>query len=95
VSGVRFGDISSGTWIYEFFNFLDLNDVLRVMVKGISMSIFVLAVSLYYGYTTRGGPVEVGKATARSMAVNIVGVTIINVTLSLAFWGQGVPTPIA
>jgi phospholipid/cholesterol/gamma-HCH transport system permease protein len=95
VSAVRFGDISQGTWIYEFFSFFDVNDIVRVFVKGMAMSGLVLSVSLYFGYSTRGGPVEVGVATARSMAVNIVGVTIINVSLSLAYWGAGVPFPIA
>jgi phospholipid/cholesterol/gamma-HCH transport system permease protein len=95
VSEVRFADISPGTWVHVFFSFLDGKDVVRVFIKGMSMCAFVMAVSLYFGYRCRGGPVEVGTATAKSMAVNIVGVTIINVSLSLAFWGVGAPFPIA
>jgi phospholipid/cholesterol/gamma-HCH transport system permease protein len=95
VSVVRFGDISSGTFVYQFSAFLFVGDIPRLLAKGMSMAVLVLAVSFYFGYTVRGGPVEVGKATARSMAVNIVGVTLINVSLSLAFWGQGIPSPIA
>ncbi|MHB8691030.1 MAG: ABC transporter permease [Solirubrobacteraceae bacterium] len=95
VSAVRFGDISSGTWIYEFFSFFDINDIVRVLIKGLAMLMFVLSTSLYFGYKTRGGPVEVGVNTARSMAVNIVGVTLINVGLSLLYWGSGVPFPVA
>jgi phospholipid/cholesterol/gamma-HCH transport system permease protein len=95
VSELRFGDLSAGTWIYQFFSFLQAADVPRVILKGVAMSGFVMSVSLYYGFRTRGGPVEVGVATARSMAVNIVGVTIINVGLSLVFWGVGAPFPIA
>jgi phospholipid/cholesterol/gamma-HCH transport system permease protein len=96
VSGVRFADISTGTWTYVLFSFLDVNDVTRIMVKGVAMSAFVLLVSLYLGYRTRGGPVEVGVNTARSMAINIIGVTVINGGLTLVFWGAaGASFPIA
>ena len=44
IAGVRFGDISSGTWIYEFFLFMDPHDLIRVLVKGIAMSAFGLGI---------------------------------------------------
>jgi phospholipid/cholesterol/gamma-HCH transport system permease protein len=94
-SEVRFHDVSPGTWQVDFFAWQDTLDVLKIFAKGALMSAFVMVVSLYYGYTVRGGPVEVGMATARSMGVNIVGVTFINVACTFIFWGTSYRTLIA
>ena len=83
----RFGDISGGTYKFTFFNWLSTTDFIAICAKGALMSTFVIVTSLYFGYTLRGGPVEVGVATARSMAVNLIGVTVINTTCTLLFWG--------
>ena len=59
------------------------------------MTIAVVLVALYFGYNVRGGPVEVGTATARSMAVNLVLVTVLNMIMTLLFWGFNPRLPIA
>jgi ABC-type transporter Mla maintaining outer membrane lipid asymmetry permease subunit MlaE len=55
----------------------------------------VLTTALYYGYSVRGGPVEVGEAAARSMRVNLVLIALLNGITSLALWGFRPPFPIA
>ena len=50
--------------------------------------------ALYFGYGVRGGPVDVGEATARSMAVGIVGVTFISTIGTLIFWGANPRIPV-
>jgi phospholipid/cholesterol/gamma-HCH transport system permease protein len=84
---VRFGDISGGTYKFIFFNWLSTTDFIDICAKGALMSAFIITTSLYFGYNLRGGPVEVGVATARSMAVNLIGVTFINTICTLLFWG--------
>ena len=38
------------------------------------MATFVVLVGIYYGYHAAGGPVGVGRATAKSMVANIIGI---------------------
>jgi len=45
----------------------------------------VIGVALYLGYNVRGGPVDVGVATARSMAISLVAVTVVNLVWVLMF----------
>ncbi len=90
----RFGDVSPGTWELFFYNFQDPIDLIYSTVKGLTIAAFVISTSLYFGYHVRGGPIEVGTATARSMAVNIIGVTMISMVGTLVFWGANPRIPI-
>lgn len=94
MSVVRFGDVSPGTWSLFFFSFQDGWDLLFSMAKGTVISAWVVLVSLYFGYGVRGGPVEVGAATARSMGVSIIGVTVISMAGTLVFWGANPRLPL-
>ena len=52
--------------------------------------IFALLVTLihcYYGYNASGGPAGVGVASGRAIRSSIVVVVIVNLVLSLIFWG--------
>ena len=55
----------------------------------------MIVTALYYGYRVRGGPVEVGVATAQSMAVNLILVTVLNMVMTFIFWGFDPNLPIA
>jgi phospholipid/cholesterol/gamma-HCH transport system permease protein len=91
----RFGDVSPGTWKLFFFNFQDGSDLLYSVLKGLVISAFVVVVALHQGYGLRSrGPVDVGVATARSMAISIVGVTLISMAGTLIFWGANPRIPI-
>ena len=94
VSVHRFGDVSPGTWSLFFYLFQDPIDLVYSSVKGLVISAFVISVATYFGYTVRGGPVEVGRAVATSMAVNIIGVTLISMFGTLIFWGANPRIPI-
>ena len=59
-----------------------------------AMGLFVVLVGCYYGYKVRGGPVEVGTATARAMIVNLVGIHLIGIVGTQLFWGGNVQLPI-
>ena len=94
MSVVRFGDVSPGTWKLFFFAFQDGWDIAFSLAKGFVISGFVILVALYFGYGVRGGPEDVGVATARSMAVSIVGVTVISMAGTLIFWGANPRLPL-
>jgi phospholipid/cholesterol/gamma-HCH transport system permease protein len=93
MSAKRFGDVSGGTWSLFFYLFQDPTDLLYSLIKGVVISVFVLSTALYFGYQVRGGPIEVGVATARSMAVNIIGITFISALGTLIFWGSNPRIP--
>ncbi len=94
-SFVRFGDVSQGTWEFAFYTALDPVDILYSVIKGLVLSFAVILTALYFGYRVRGGPVEVGVATARSMAANLVVVTILNMLMTFIFWGFNPNLPVA
>lgn len=84
-SAVRFDDASQGTYETYRYAFFGSTDVLLSLAQGLTISTTVISVALYFGYTVRGGPVEVGIATARSMAVNLVAVTFVNFVFVVLF----------
>lgn len=94
MSVVRFGDVSPGTWKLFFLSFQDEWDVLFSVVKGMLIAAWVVLVALFFGARVQGGPVEVGIATARAMAVSVVGVTTISMLGTLVFWGANPRIPI-
>jgi phospholipid/cholesterol/gamma-HCH transport system permease protein len=93
VSAKRFGDVSGGTWELFFTLFQDPVDLVYSIVKGLVIAAFVIATAVYFGYNAKGGPSEVGDATARSMAVNIMAVTILSMLGTLVFWGANPRIP--
>ena len=58
------------------------------------MATMIVLVGCYYGYTASGGPVGVGRATAKSMVLNAVGVHIIGMVGTQIFWGKNPRAPV-
>jgi phospholipid/cholesterol/gamma-HCH transport system permease protein len=94
-SYVRSGTLSQGTWEFVFYTVTNLTDIGFSLIKGLVISTAVVLVALFFGYRVRGGPVEVGTATAQSMAVNLILVTVLNMILTFLFWGFDPRLPIA
>jgi phospholipid/cholesterol/gamma-HCH transport system permease protein len=87
---LQVAQVSGGGYLELFWKFQSPEDYLFSAIKAIAMATFVVLVGCYYGYTVRGGPVEVGRSTARAMVVNLIGVHAIGILGSQLFWG-GVP----
>ena len=85
---------SAGGYFELFWKFQTPADYLFSGIKGMAMATFVVLVGCYYGYTVRGGPVDVGRATAKAMIVNLVGVHFIGILGSQLFWGGSPRLPI-
>jgi phospholipid/cholesterol/gamma-HCH transport system permease protein len=90
----QIGHVSSGAYLQLFWEFQNPADLLYSLIKAMAMSTFIVLVACYYGYNASGGPVGVGAATAKSMAVNIIGVHFIGLIGSEAFWGGNPNVPI-
>jgi phospholipid/cholesterol/gamma-HCH transport system permease protein len=85
---------SAGTYDYYFHLFLPPGDVLWSFAKALVFSVIVVLVHCYYGYTATGGPIGVGRASARSMAVNIIGIHAIGIVGTQLFWGNNPRSPV-
>src|SRR5204863_446013 len=89
-----FGEAPSGGYNLIFWEFQNPPDLLFSVLKAMFMATAIVLVGCYYGYTASGGPVGVGRATAKSMVLNIVLVHIIGMMGTLIFWGANPRAPI-
>ena len=90
----QIGDVSSGGYFLIFWMFQNPPDLLFSLIKGMAMATVIVLVGCYYGYTASGGPVGVGRATAKSMFLNIILVHIVGMLGTLVFWGANPRAPI-
>jgi phospholipid/cholesterol/gamma-HCH transport system permease protein len=90
----QIGAVSSGGYLLVFWQYQTPLDFLYSLIKAMSMGTAIVLVACYFGYTASGGPVGVGTATARSMVLNIVLVTMIGMLGTQVFWGTNPRTPI-
>lgn len=89
------GGVSPGGYLYIFWLYQNPPDFLYSMIKIMSMGTAITFVGCYYGYTVRGGSVEVGRNTAKSMMLNMVLVHIVGLIGTQLFWGLSPNAPIA
>ena len=90
----QIGYVSSGGYTLIFWEFQNAPDLLYSLIKGMTMATAIVLVGCYYGYNASGGPVGVGTATAKSMALNLVLVTLIGMLGTQVFWGANPRAPI-
>jgi phospholipid/cholesterol/gamma-HCH transport system permease protein len=90
----QLGFVSSGGYLLIFWQFQNPTDLLFSVVKGMCMATAIVLVACYFGYNASGGPVGVGTATAKSMVLNLVLVTMIGMLGTQAFWGANPRAPI-
>jgi phospholipid/cholesterol/gamma-HCH transport system permease protein len=86
--------VSSGGYLLIFWQYQNPTDYLYSMTKAMTMATAIVLVSCYYGYNASGGPVGVGTATAKSMVLNLVLVTLIGMLGTQVFWGANPRAPI-
>jgi phospholipid/cholesterol/gamma-HCH transport system permease protein len=85
---------TGSAYLAIFWQFQSPPDMLFSLIKAMAMATFVTLVGCYYGYTASGGPIGVGKASARSMAVNIIGIHAIGIVGTQLFWGNNPRSPV-
>jgi len=90
----QIGEVSSGGFFLIFWMFQNPPDLVYSVIKAMAMSTLIVLVGCYFGYHASGGPVGVGRATAKSMVVNIVGVHLVGMLGTQVFWGANPRAPI-
>jgi phospholipid/cholesterol/gamma-HCH transport system permease protein len=89
VVSTQFFGLSNGVYDYYFRLYLPVIDVVFSLVKAGIFAIVVALIHCYYGYHATGGPAGVGVAVGRAIRLSIVSVVVLNLVLSLIFWGGG------
>lgn len=88
VTTVFYG-LSPGVYDYYFRLYLPPIDIVYSVIKMIVFTIVVTLIHCYYGYYASGGPAGVGVAVGRAIRASIVTIVLVNLVLSLLFWGDG------
>ncbi len=85
----QFFGLSPGVYDYYFRLYLPPIDILYSCIKAAVFAVLVALIHCYYGFNASGGPAGVGVAVGRAIRLSIVAVVIVNLILSLIFWGGG------
>ncbi|MGN5238132.1 ABC transporter permease [Rhodococcus sp. SJ-3] len=83
------GGVSSGTYDHYFSLVLSGADIFYSLLKTIVFVIITTTIQCYYGYYAAGGPQGVGTAAGRAMRASISAMIVMNLLLTLLFWGLG------
>ncbi|RNL64827.1 ABC transporter permease [Nocardioides marmoriginsengisoli] len=83
---VIFGQ-SPGQYDHYFSTFIQGRDVFFSVVKIIVFAIAVTLMHCWYGMRASGGPQAVGEATGRAIRASIVSVVLLDMVMTLLFWG--------
>jgi phospholipid/cholesterol/gamma-HCH transport system permease protein len=91
----KFFGLSAGVYAHYFRLYLPPIDVLYSLCKAAIFAVVVSLIHCYYGFYASGGPAGVGVAVGRAIRASIVAVVLINLILSIIFWGGGNTVKIA
>ncbi|WP_245818889.1 ABC transporter permease [Haloechinothrix alba] len=87
--------VSAGGFVEVFFLVQNARDFIASVGWATLVGVVVTLVSCYYGYNVRGGPVNVGRNTAKAMLVNLVAISVIMMLLVQLLYGNDPNTPMA
>ena len=91
----RYFGMSPGQYRHYFRLYLPTIDIVYSTIKALVFAVAVSLIHCYYGYYANGGPAGVGVAVGRAIRLSIVAVVLLNLLLSLLFWGGGNTVKIA
>ncbi|WP_370946121.1 MlaE family ABC transporter permease [Amycolatopsis sp. cg5] len=78
---------SSGTYLHYFQAFLVPMDVFLSVVKAVTFVVVATLIHCYFGYYASGGPQGVGVASGRAIRASIIVIVVLDMLMTLAFWG--------
>jgi phospholipid/cholesterol/gamma-HCH transport system permease protein len=79
---------STGVFDHYFNTFLNPTDLIWSFFTAIMVSISVMLVHTYYGYTASGGPAGVGEAVGRAVRMSLIVLAFVILAISLSVYGQ-------
>ena len=80
-------DQSPGQYDHYFSTFIQGRDVLLSVVKILIFAFAIALIHCWYGMKVGGGPQAVGEATGAAIRASIVSIVILDMVLTLVFWG--------
>lgn len=83
---VLFGQ-SAGQYDHYFTSFIQGKDVFYSVIKIIVFATTITLLHCWYGMRVGGGPQAVGEATGRAIRASIVSVVLLDMVMTLLFWG--------
>jgi phospholipid/cholesterol/gamma-HCH transport system permease protein len=91
-----FQSYSYGQFLDVHFGFITWPDILAQIWHMYITGILIVLVACYYGYNATGGPVGVGRNTAKSMIINLALISLLGAVINQFFFsGYGPRAPIA
>jgi len=78
---------SPGQYDHYFSTFIAARDVFFSVIKIVIFAITVTLIHCWYGMSVGGGPQAVGEATGKAIRASIVFVVVLDMILTLVFWG--------
>jgi phospholipid/cholesterol/gamma-HCH transport system permease protein len=78
----------SGVYDHYFNTFLNPVDVIWSFFQSVAITVVIMLVHTFYGYTASGGPAGVGEAVGRAVRTSLVLAALEIVMISLAIYGQ-------
>ena len=81
---------SSGTYYHYFNAFLAPVDMLFAVIKAVVFVVAVILIHCYQGFYASGGPEGVGVASGRAIKNSFVVIVVLDMLLTLIFWGSDV-----
>jgi phospholipid/cholesterol/gamma-HCH transport system permease protein len=78
----------SGVYDHYFDTFLNPTDLIWSFFQCVAMTVVIMLVHTYYGYTASGGPAGVGEAVGRAVRTSMVIAAVEIAMISLAVYGQ-------
>jgi phospholipid/cholesterol/gamma-HCH transport system permease protein len=78
----------SGVYDHYFNTFLSPRDIIWSFFQVLAITVVVMLVHTFYGYTASGGPAGVGEAVGRAVRTSMVVAAVEIVLITLAVYGQ-------
>lgn len=81
-AGILSGLVTSHDYIYGIQLDFQAYDILYAMIKTICFAFIITSVAGYFGYFTRGGALEVGKASTKAVVYSSILIIFFNLILT-------------
>ena len=78
----------SGVYDHYFNTFLNPTDLIWSFFQCVAMTVVIMLVHTYYGFTASGGPAGVGEAVGQAVRTSMVIAAVEIAMISLAVYGQ-------
>lgn len=82
LAGIVTGEVSSSTYIYGLQYWFQPYYITYALIKTVVFAVIITSIPAYFGYYTKGGALEVGRASTVSVVYSIMVILIFNLLLT-------------